>query len=193
MKYPLLLLCLWLTAVTGHAQDSGRINTCARCHGLDGNSLDPQYPRLAGQEAGYLRKQLRDFALGARRNDAMDGLLLGLGDEELGQLAQYFSRQTPQAGQARSREHLELGKSLYEDGNPDTGVPACAGCHQANGLGNVRFPRLAGQHAQYTERQLWAFKQGHRAGNRLMVTVAERLEAQEIQAVADYLASLPVR
>ncbi|MDO8960367.1 MAG: c-type cytochrome [Rhodocyclaceae bacterium] len=163
---------------------------CAACHGPDGNSTDPAYPKIAGLDRDYLAKQLRYFASGQRRNDIMAGIVATIGEADFLPLAAYFSSQQPLPGKVRNARLAEIGKQIYEDGNTETGVPACAGCHQSNGSGNARFPRLAGQHQAYTLQQLAEYKSGRRAADRLMVSVGQRLSADEMKALAEYIAGL---
>ncbi|MFO1266740.1 MAG: c-type cytochrome [Rubrivivax sp.] len=166
---------------------------CAACHGADGNSVAPNFPRLAGLQPEYITKQLQDYLAGKRKSDVMAPMLVQVNASDIPALAAYFAALKPGPGTKPADEKLAAaGKALYEDGNTATGVPACAGCHQEGGVGNERYPRIAGQHGIYTTAQMMAFKTGARTNDRarVMRAVAERLSEQEIAALAEYLAGL---
>ncbi len=165
---------------------------CAACHGEGGNSSVPMFPRLAGLQVQYLSKQLNDYLSGKRKNDIMTPVVASLKWSDLSDLAAYFAAQKPQPGIVQDKELAAVGKVLYEDGNTTSGVPACEGCHQPKGVGNARYPRIAGQHQAYTIAEMTQFKKGTRANDRAhaMRSVAERMTEQEIAAVAEYLAGL---
>lgn len=163
---------------------------CAGCHGIDGNSIDPAVPKLAGMDQEYLLRQLKGFASGQRRNEIMAGIVANLDPAEFATLAAYYGKQQPTPGKTVDAKLAETGRRIYEDGNTDSGVPACAGCHQSDGGGNARFPRLAGQHQTYVLKQLGDYKSGRRATDRLMVTVGQRLTSDEMKALAEYIAGL---
>jgi cytochrome c553 len=163
---------------------------CAACHGVDGNSIDPTYPKIAGMDSDYLTRQLRYFASGRRRSDIMAPIVAEIRPVDFPALANYYSEQKPLPGKVNDPRLAAIGKILYDDGNTETGVPACAGCHQPDGSGNMRFPRLAGQHQAYTLQQLDEYGSGRRASDRLMVSVAQRLSADEMKALAEYIAGL---
>jgi cytochrome c553 len=163
---------------------------CSACHGVDGNSVDPTVPKLAGMDQEYLMRQLKAFAAGKRRNEIMDGIVANLDPAEFSTLAAYFGKQKAQPGKVADAALAEAGRKIFEDGNTDSGVPACAGCHQPDGLGNARFPRLAGQHQTYVLKQLADYKSGRRATDPLMTTVGKRLTADEMKALAEYIAGL---
>jgi cytochrome c553 len=166
--------------------------TCAACHGADGNSPVPNFPKLAGLDAAYLLKQLQDFQAKRRPSEVMAPLVDGLSAEDLAGVAAFFAGQKAAPGTVREPGLLAAGKKMYDDGNPASGVPACAGCHGPEGAGSGRFPRLAGQHAEYATDQLKLFAAGKRKNDRrLMQAVADRMTEQEIRAVAEYLASQP--
>ncbi|MBA3033994.1 MAG: cytochrome c4 [Gammaproteobacteria bacterium] len=189
------LLALLALSVMPHqavASDARAIATtiCAACHGADGNSTDPAYPKIAGMDEGYLLRQLRYFASGKRRNEVMETIIKDIREADFSSLANYYSAQKPLPGKVNNAQLAAVGKRLYEDGNTETGVPACAGCHQPDGDGNARFPRLAGQHQVYTLQQLGNYHSGRRATDRLMVAVAQRLSADEMKALAEYVAGL---
>jgi cytochrome c553 len=166
---------------------------CAACHGADGNSAIPANPILAGQIAEYTAKQLADFKSGARKTPVMMGMSAGLSPEDMRNLGAYYAQQKPKARAAKDAELAKLGQAIYRGGISAKGVAACASCHSPNGAGMpAQFPRLAGQHADYTVAQLQAFRSGERANdlNQMMRTTAARLSDQEIKAVAEYIAGL---
>jgi cytochrome c553 len=171
---------------------------CAACHAADGNSMIPANPKLAGQFPEYLHKQLTNFKpAGAKKaergNPVMAGMVANLAPEDMRNLAVYFSGQAPKPGMAKSKDLVALGQKIYRGGIAGKGVAACASCHGPNGAGMPsQYPRLSGQHAEYVEVQLKAFRAGDRANdpNSSMRTVAGKLSDREIQAVADYVAGL---
>lgn len=172
------------------------VGACAACHGADGNSAIGSNPRLAGQHAGYLVKQLGDFAKPAddktaRTNVIMAGFAASLSEQDRAHVAAWFASQTPAQDTAKNKDSLALGKQIYRGGLRDKAVPACMGCHGPDGAGiPVQFPRLAGQHAAYTEAQLKAFRDGTRHNSVAMEQIAQRLSDKEIAAVADYISGL---
>ena len=164
---------------------------CAACHGADGNSGSPEYPRLAGQGSDYLLKQLHDFKSGKRANAIMSGFASQLSDADMHNLAAWVSSQTPKTNNAKDKDLVMMGERIYRGGIADRNIPACAGCHSPNGAGiPAQFPRVSGQHAAYTEAQLNAFRSGARANNPIMNDVAAKMNDKEIKAVADYMAGL---
>jgi cytochrome c553 len=169
---------------------------CAACHGADGNSTIAVNPKLAGQDAAYLLKQLNDYAKptddkSARVNGIMTGILGAISVADRLHVSAYYAGQAHKPGAARNRDTLELGQRIYRAGIPAKGVPACNGCHSPTGAGiPVEYPRLAGQHAEYTEAQLKAFNSGTRRNNAPMMQIASRLSEAEMRAVADYVAGL---
>lgn len=168
-------------------------SVCAACHGLDGNSAIPVNPSLAGQHPGYLYKQLVDFKAGRRKNAAMSAMVANLSDDDLRNLAAYFAAQKPMAGTAKDRALVAAGQRLYRGGNSETGVPACSGCHSPDGAGiPAQYPRLAGQHGDYTVAQLQSFRSGDRDNdpNAMMRTIANRLNDKDMAAVAQYITGL---
>jgi len=172
--------------------------TCAACHGADGNSQIAVNPKLAGQIPEYLHKQLSNFKAAAgkkaeRDNPVMAGMVANLPAEDMRNLAAYYAAQAAKTGAAKSRDLVALGQKIYRGGNAGKGVPACASCHGPNGAGMpAQYPRLAGQHAEYTEAQLKAFRTGERANdaNNSMRGTAGKLSDREIQGVSDYIAGL---
>lgn len=170
-----------------------KANTCAGCHGADGNSANPEWPKLAGQHPGYLVKQLQEFKAGDRENATMAPMAAPLSEQDMQDLAAYYAAQEIQHGQA-DPELVELGEQIYRGGNKASGVSACMACHGPAGKGNpaANFPALAGQHATYTEIQLKAFRSGARANDygSMMRNVAARMTDAEIKAVASYIQGL---
>jgi len=171
---------------------------CAACHGADGNSPTPANPKLAGQVAEYLEKQLHGFKAAQgkkpeRDNAVMAGMVANLAPEDMRNVAAYYASQKPKGGISRSRELVFVGQKLYRAGNAATGLPACAGCHGPNGAGvPAQYPRLAGQYAEYTAAQLKTFHEGQRANdtNRMMRSIAAKMSDAEMRAVSDYIAGL---
>ena len=167
--------------------------TCAGCHGMDGNSVNPEWPKLAGQGDRYLDKQLQDFKGGARNNATMAPMVAALNEQDMADLSAFFSSQTVQLGSA-DEKLVELGQKIYRGGNAASGVSACTGCHGPSGAGNpaAGFPSLSGQHARYVEIQLNAFKSGERSNDagKMMRTIASKMTEQEIKAVASYVQGL---
>jgi cytochrome c553 len=178
---------------------------CAACHGPDGNSFNGDWPKLAGQHASYTAAQLTAFRCAATgkpdkcvaRSSGNSALMLGqaanLSDADIQALAEHFAHQTIKPGVA-SAELATKGEKLYRGGNPTSAVPACAGCHGPNGRGNdaAKFPAIGGQHAQYVETQLKAYRDGSRRGdlNQMMRNIASNLTDDEIKAVASYVQGL---
>ena len=166
-------------------------NVCAACHGADGNSAISLNPNLAGQHPEYLLKQLNNFKEGSRANAVMSGIVANLTPEDMQNLATYFAAQKPAPAKAKTNGVGSLGEKIYRGGIAKTNVPACASCHGANGAGIPKqFPRLAGQHADYTLQQLKTFRTGERANAPMMMLIATKMTEAEMQAVADYMQGL---
>jgi cytochrome c553 len=167
--------------------------TCMACHGMDGNSPNPEWPNLAGQHVSYIQAQLTAFKAGVRKNDLMSPMAMILSEEDMADLAAYFSSQTAKGGETEPSK-LALGQRVYRSGNVGAGVMACAGCHGPAGRGNplAGYPSIQGQHAVYAAAQLRAYKSGARATdpNQMMRTVAGQLSDEEIDAVASYVQGL---
>ncbi|WP_018412285.1 c-type cytochrome [Methyloversatilis thermotolerans] len=172
---------------------------CAACHNADGNSIIPANPKLAGQHPEYIAKQLHNFQAKdgkqpERVNSIMNGMAAGLSDQDIRNLAAYYTSQKPTGGEAKgARESVDLGQKIWRAGNLSKGLPACAGCHGPAGAGlPAPYPRIAGQHADYTEAQLKAFRAGERANDpaKMMRMIAAKMSDAEIKAVADYAAGL---
>ncbi|MFT5644644.1 MAG: cytochrome c553 [Janthinobacterium sp.] len=164
---------------------------CVSCHGAAGNSTISVNPKLAGQHEAYLYKQLVNFT-GPDRNQAIMTLYSKmLTDDEKKNIAAHLSVQTPKPGAAKNKETIEIGKKIYRAGNVEKNIPACASCHGAAGAGlPTQYPRLAGQHQDYTASQLTMFRSGARSNNAAMTTIAKRMSDDDIKAVADYIAGL---
>jgi len=166
---------------------------CMACHGPQGNSIVPTWPKLAGQHEEYIQKQLMDFKAGNRSNVQMTPMAKPLTDQDVLNVAAYFSSQV-QKGGAADPEQAKLGEALYRAGNPASGVPACSGCHGPAGAGQglSKFPRLSGQHAEYVKQTLINFRSQQRANdpNGMMRGVATHLSDQEIAAVSQYIQGL---
>ncbi len=175
--------------------DTGKqqAQVCAACHGADGNSTTPAWPKLAGQHADYIIKQLKDFQEGNRINALMSPIAKSMSEEEMASWAGVFSSQKIKHGTA-DPAMLGLGKKIYRSGNSDAGVPACLACHGPTGRGNPssNYPALAGQHAVYTESQLNAFRADIRSNdvNEVMRSVVDRMSDEEINAVSEYIQGL---
>ena len=167
-----------------------KAKACAACHGLDGNSINPAWPKLSGQHENYLILQINNFQKGVRVNAQMAPMVENLTDQDKADLAAYFSAQTPMPAKAHP-DLIQLGARVYRAGNPDTGVPACMACHGPRGAGNpaAQYPSLSGQHAQYVENQLNAFRTGDRE-NSVMHTIAGKMTNEEIKAVSDFVQGL---
>lgn len=181
-------------SVTPQNAGDTAIGVCGTCHGPDGNSINPMFPRLAGQHAGYLVRQLKSFKEQTRGDPYaiafMWGMASGLSDETIDALAQYYARQKTGPGKSHDSATTARGKDVYQHGVASQGVPACAACHGPDALGNDTYPRLAGQHAEYILKQLASFQSNMR-NIAVMHGVARNLRSPEMQAVADYLESLP--
>ena len=167
---------------------------CVGCHGVNGNSTNPSWPKLAGQHAGYIAKQLADFKAGKKRNDPlMVGQVAGLSSQDMADLGAYFATQTGSQGGA-SKELAAAGAKLYRGGNKKKGVAACIACHGPSGAGNpaANFPSLSGQHAAYVEKAMKDFRSGTRTNdaNKMMQNIAEKMSDKEIKAVASYISGL---
>lgn len=187
-----LLVCGPVQAGAAENAENIVVNICARCHGLDGNSTDARYPKLAGRHPDYLVRELKEFMAGVRKSEIMSPIAVALDPDDLRALAEYFGAQKPTSEPVLDKVAAASGMKLYQDGNEERGVPACSGCHSSDGAGSKRFPRLAGQHREYLIEQMFHFRNEVRnyAAARLMREVAKRMSDQEIRAVADYLSGL---
>lgn len=167
---------------------------CAACHGADGNSAAPDFPKLAGQHADYLVKQLSYFEKGERENVTMKPMASVLDEQGREDVAAYYASQKASIGEA-DPELVELGEQIYRSGNPVSNVAPCMGCHGPNGAGNpsALYPALRGQHASYVENQLHGFAEGKRVNEnarKMMQILAARMTNKEIRAVASYIQGL---
>ncbi len=167
------------------------IVACVSCHGAAGNSTISVNPKLAGQHEAYVVKQLSDFATPARNNAVMSTFAKMMNADDVKNVAAFLSAQKPKAGAAKNKDSIQLGKMIYRGGIAEKNVPACAGCHSPNGAGiPAQFPRIAGQHQDYTVAQMLAFRSGDRKNSPQMLTIAKRMSDDEMKAVADYVAGL---
>ncbi len=183
----------------------GKAGMCMGCHGMDGNSMVPMFPSLAGQNERYIAKQLADTKSGARVINEMTALVGMLQQQDFEDLGAFYATQTIKPGQAGAADQVALGKSIYMGGNVETGVTACAACHSPTGAGNsgAGFPSLEGQHATYVAAQLRKFRLGARhsgaataevrtndGDTRMMRDIAFKLKDFEIDALAAYIAGM---
>lgn len=195
-----------LTLAADAKNGESLVAVCGACHGADGNSPAPNFPKLAGVGEKYLLKQMKDIQSGARNVPEMTGLLTAMSDVELADIAAYFDAQAMQLSGSRKDAEVQLGTGVkvnslalgektFRGGNLETKVPACTGCHSPSGTGNepAGFPRLGGQHATYVEKQLKDFRAGNRTNdgdNQIMRQVSAQLSDAEILALANYIAGL---
>ena len=164
---------------------------CAGCHGADGNSGAPAYPKLAQQHPEYLIKQLQEFKSDKRVNPIMKGFSSMVSDEDMKNVAYWVAAKKAKPGASSDKEMVLLGERIYRGGIADRQIAACAGCHSPNGAGiPAQYPRLSGQHAEYAVVQLTAFRDGVRKNSLQMSQVAAKLNDREIKAVSDYIAGL---
>jgi cbb3-type cytochrome c oxidase subunit III len=202
-----LLLTLGITGMAHAAGDAkagqSKAAVCGACHGVDGNSPAPNFPKLAGQGERYLLKQMQDIKAGSTPGAAegvgrkvleMTGMLDPLSDQDLADIAAYFSSQKPTVGMA-DPALVAQGEKLFRGGKLDMGMPACTGCHAPNGVGNdlAGFPQLGGQHAAYTAKQLTDFREGNRTNDgdtMIMRGIAAKLSNKDIQALSSYIQGL---
>lgn len=167
---------------------------CGACHNPDGNSLAPNFPKLAGQGQRYLEKQLHDIKSGKRTVLEMTGMLANFNDQDLADIAAYYSSQKGSVG-AADPKLVERGRALFNGGDLEKGMPACTGCHSPNGAGIALagFPHLGGQHSQYVTKQLTDFREGNRTNDgdaMTMRTIAGKLSNHDIEALASYIQGL---
>ena len=164
---------------------------CGACHTADGSRGSPANPILAGQHPEYLAKQLHEFKSGKRNNAVMKGFATALSDDDIRNVTAFYAGKSAKPGFAKNKDSIKLGEKIYRAGIADKAVPACAGCHSPNGAGiPAQYPRIGGQHADYAEAQLVAFRGGARANNVQMTAIAAKMSDTEIKAVADYIAGL---
>jgi len=198
MKQSLIIASLFITALVtinisaaDSAAGKNKAVVCGSCHGTDGNSNADMWPSLAGQSAGYLAKQIKDFRDGARKDPSMTAMAANLSDADVDDIAAYFSSQELKGG-ATDSQYIELGSKIYSGGAAN--VMACAGCHgpTGSGLASAGFPHIAGQKVTYVITQLKNFKNGSRANDKttMMNSIAANLSDAQITAVANYLSGL---
>ena len=189
-------IALLLATTAARADDLKRAEEivqgrCFVCHGADGESSSPVFPRLAGQHARYVERQLADYKSGRRKSSAMQPMVEDLAPADFKALGLYFESRKPQAHAVADPELAQVGRFIFARGNPFSGVAACSTCHGATGGGTETLPRLAGQHAQYTENQLKAFNKRERTNdNAVMHGIASKLSELELKAVAAYISGL---
>jgi cytochrome c553 len=209
MKLPALSLALSLAAAAasmhgtlsaaeakaGDAADPAKgqtiAATCQACHTADGTRGLPVNPILQGQHADYIVKQLGEFQSGKRNNPVMKAMAAPLSADDMKHVAAFYAGKKAKTGFAKSKDTIYLGEKIYRGGITERQVPACSGCHSPDGAGiPAQYPRVAGQHAEYTEAQLVAFRAGQRTNSAQMSAIATRLNDREIKAVADYISGL---
>jgi len=197
-----VLVSLLLTlGITGLAQAAGvaaagqgKVVVCGACHGADGNSAAPNFPKLAGQGERYLLKQLNDIKSGTRPVVEMTGLLDNLSDQDLADISAYYASQKMSVG-AADPKLVARGEALFRGGKLNEGMPACTGCHSPNGAGldAAGFPQIGGQHAGYVAKQLTDFREGNRTNDgdsMIMRGIAAKLSNKDIEAVSSFIQGL---
>jgi cytochrome c553 len=173
------------------AKGQATAQVCAACHAADGTRGIPTNPILQGQHPEYLVKQLTEFKAGKRQNPIMQGMAASLSEEDMRNVAAFYASKQAAPGAATDKELVQLGEKIYRGGIAERNIPACAGCHSPTGAGiPAQYPRLSGQHAEYTSSQLNAFRAGTRANSAQMTGVAAKMNDREIKAVSDYIAGL---
>jgi cytochrome c553 len=195
MSASIFLLATGVAGAAGNP-DNGKAKaaTCAGCHGMDGNSPSPQFPKLASQHEEYIVEQLKAFKSGTRQNPIMTGMAAPLSDQDMADLGAYFAQQKSRSSGA-DPALVPKGEKIYRGGDKTAGVPACMACHSPGGEGNgpALFPHLSGQHAAYVEAQLKAYRDGTRANSpkaQIMQQIAKRMTDDQIHAVASYVQGL---
>ncbi len=164
---------------------------CVACHTADGSRGSPANPILAGQHPEYLVKQLQEFKSGKRKNAIMAGFAATLSDDDMRNVAAFYASKQAKPGAAKDKDLAALGEKIYRGGIGDRNIPACAGCHSPSGAGiPSQYPRVGGQHGDYTEAQLLAFRSGARGNSTQMMQIAAKMNDREIKAVSDYIAGL---
>ena len=206
MKLPILFATLMLaagvttTAAAADAKAAFKADpakgatlaaTCLACHTADGSRGAVANPILQGQHPEYLVKQLQEFKSGKCANAIMQGMSAALSEDDMKHIAAFYADKQAKPGFAKNKDTVLLGEKIYRGGIAERSVPACAGCHSPNGAGiPAQYPRLGGQHVEYTEAQLVAFRSGARANNAQMTAIAGKMNDREIKAVSDYIAGL---
>ncbi|GAB2733018.1 c-type cytochrome [Melaminivora jejuensis] len=164
---------------------------CVACHAEDGNSTIAANPKLAQQHPEYLVKQLQEFKSGKRADAVMQGFASMLSDDEMRNIAWWLASKPAKEGFAKDKDSVALGERIYRGGIQERGIAACAGCHSPNGAGiPAQYPRLSGQHADYTIKQLNDFRDAKRGNSAQMIDVAAKMNDREIRAVSDYISGL---
>jgi len=182
--------------VAGSADEGkNKAVTCGACHGGDGNSVNPEWPSLAGQHSPYIVDQLQAFKDGSRSNPLMDGMAKALSDTDMANLAVYYSQQPAAPRAVNDASLVDKGQALYRGGDKQRGIPACMACHGPTGAGNpaASYPKLSGQYAVYTENQLRAYASGARTSDgpsKVMRDIAEALTDEQIKAISSYVQGL---
>ena len=205
MKFKLAALSFSLLVATQVSAD-GLVNgsaeagknkavSCGACHGADGNSVNPTWPSLAGQSATYIVDQLKAFKKGSRSNVLMNAQVLSLSDEDMADVATYFSEQPAAPRAVADASLVDKGQAIYRGGNKDEGTPACMASHAPNGAGNpaASYPSLSGQYAIYTTAQLKAYASGERKSDgatKVMRDISKSLDEDDMVAVASYIQGL---
>ncbi|MEM0910128.1 MAG: c-type cytochrome [Pseudomonadota bacterium] len=197
-----LIICSMQAIAIDGDPEAGKAKsaTCAACHGPDGNSAITMNPKLAGQHAGYLYKQLTEFKLAmttggeeGRSNGVMGGMVMPLSDQDKKDLAAYYASQDLKIGET-PEDAIERGEALYRGGDESRGITACTACHgpDGNGMNLAGFPVIGGQHKDYTKIQLEAFRSGQRANdlNGMMRDIASKLTDEDIEVLSSYLSGL---
>ena len=174
------------------AAGEAKANTvCVACHVADGSRGLPTFPNLQGQHPQYLVKQLTEFKEGKRKNSVMNGMAAALSPEDMRNVSAFYASKKAAPGVAKNKDLVAVGERIFRGGIAKKGVPACAGCHSPNGAGiPAQYPRMAGQHADYTKAQLTAFRQGERNNSAQMSSISANLSDKEIEALSDYVAGL---
>ena len=194
----IVVLAMALPAYAAGDANAGRSKSqaCAACHGADGNASIPNYPKLAGQHASYLVKQLQVFKTNKRKDPIMNGQVANLSQQDMEDISAYFAKQKTTLGAATDQKKRELGERIYRGGNEAKAIAACMGCHSPNGTGNppANFPALSGQNAAYVVKSLKDFKAGGIRANddagKIMRDIAKRMSDDEMEAVAHYISGL---
>ncbi len=183
-----------VTAAGNVAAGKTKSATCVACHSADGNSMVPTFPKLAGQHAEYIAKQLADFKSGARTDPTMAPMAAPLSEQDIADLAAYFASNTVSIGSAANAEKAAIGQKIYQGGDKNKGISACMACHGPAGSGNpgAKFPALSGQHSTYIVKALKDFRSGTRTNDpaKMMRDIAAKMSDSDIEAVAEYIAGL---
>lgn len=184
------------TKIIGDAERGKTLSaSCAACHGSDGNSTNPEWPKLAGQSESYLIKQLMEYRNGKRKNAVMNGMAAGIkSDEDVLHISAYYASVEAKPGEAKNKDIVAEGESIYRGGIVEAGVAACSACHGPTGSGNpaAKFPKVSGQHAKYATIQLQLFKSGERNNDtgKMMRNMAKKMSTAQMEAVSEYMAGL---